>query len=865
MKTAAFCLLLLCILVFVPAAFADSITSITPSAFNQGDIEQFIQIDGTGLVGDVDTQVVLSGPFGTTTVGASPGAPDGTILFVSIPDFVLSVPGTVSVTVEAIDSGGTRSIGPGSFDVIPNGSSQPPLLSLPESITAEATSASGSVVTFTVSAISFADSQPVPVNCDHNSGALYPVGITTVSCSATDAFGTTSGTFEINVTDTVPPVLQLPATIITSNPVVTYAVTATDNTDPSPIIFCSPASGSTFPVGTTTVQCTATDSHANRSAGSFKITVTGGASAPVITVPNDITAEATSAAGAAVSFSVTATGSATISCSPASGATFPLGTTTVSCSATSAGGTSSDSFHVTVVDTTAPVLTLPGTINAGATSGAGAVVTFAATAADLVDGSTPVFCNPPSGSTFPIGTTVVTCVSADSRFNTSSGTFMVIVSADVTPPVLTLPSNITAEATSASGAVVTYTASANDNVDGPVAVTCSPASGSTFPIGTTTVQCSATDAHGNTANGSFTVTVRDTTPPTLALPANITAEATSASGAVVTYTASANDGVDGPVAVTCSPASGSTFPIGTTTVQCSASDAHSNTANGSFTVTVRDTTPPALALPANITTEATSASGATATYTATSTDLVDGARPVTCTPASGSTFPLGTTTVQCSATDLHSNTATGSFTVTVRDTTPPVLTLPATITKEATSTSGAAVTYTATSTDIVDGSRPVTCTPPSGSTFPLGTTTVQCTATDTHNNTAHGSFSVIVRDTTPPTIASITASPNSLWPPNHKMVAVTVTVIASDLVDPNPVSHIVSISSSEPVNGSGDGNTSPDWNITGPLTADIRAERAGGTDRVYTLTIQTTDFSGNSAFGTVTVTVGQSRGHAAGH
>ena len=98
MKTAAICLLL-CVLIFVPAAFADSITSIAPSAFNQGDIEQFIEIQGTGLVGDLDTQVVMSGPFGTTTVEASPGAPDGTILFVSIPDFVLSVPGTVSVTV----------------------------------------------------------------------------------------------------------------------------------------------------------------------------------------------------------------------------------------------------------------------------------------------------------------------------------------------------------------------------------------------------------------------------------------------------------------------------------------------------------------------------------------------------------------------------------------------------------------------------------------------------------------------------------------------------------------------------------------------------------------------------------------------
>lgn len=78
---------------------------------------------------------------------------------------------------------------------------------------------------------------------------------------------------------------------------------------------------------------------------------------------------------------------------------------------------------------------------------------------------------------------------------------------DTTPPVLSLPSNITVNATSPSGAVVNYTASATDAVDGPVAVTCDLPSGSTFPIGTTTVNCSASDSRANTANGSFTVTV----------------------------------------------------------------------------------------------------------------------------------------------------------------------------------------------------------------------------------------------------------------------------------------------------------------------------------------------------------------------
>jgi hypothetical protein len=83
------------------------------------------------------------------------------------------------------------------------------------------------------------------------------------------------------------------------------------------------------------------------------------------------------------------------------------------------------------------------------------------------------------------------------------------------------------------------------------------------------------------------VTVRDTTPPLLTLPANITVNATGPTGAVVTYSASATDLVDGARAVTCSPASGATFAIGTTTVSCSAQDTRGNRANGTFRVTVQ--------------------------------------------------------------------------------------------------------------------------------------------------------------------------------------------------------------------------------------------------------------------------------------
>jgi len=164
--------------------------------------------------------------------------------------------------------------------------------------------------------------------------------------------------------------------------------------------------------------------------------------------------------------------------------------------------------------------------------------------------------------------------------------------------------------------------------------------------------------------------VQDKTAPVISgVPASQTLAATSPAGAVATYAApTATDAVDAAVPVTCSPASGSTFPIGSTTVTCTATDAAGNGASASFTITVQDKTAPVISnVPANQVLDVTSKEGAVATYALpTATDAIDGAVPVTCSPASGSTFAPGTTTVSCSATDAGGNTATASFTISVR-------------------------------------------------------------------------------------------------------------------------------------------------------------------------------------------------------
>src|SRR5207248_9710325 len=90
----------------------------------------------------------------------------------------------------------------------------------------------------------------------------------------------------------------------------------------------------------------------------------------------------------------------------------------------------------------------------------------------------------------------------------------------------------------------------------------------------------------NVTPNNGTLTVTDTTGPTITVPANINTTATSVNGAVVTFTVTAIDAVDGPITPTCTPGSGSTFAPGTTTVTCTTTDAHHNTSTKTFTVTV---------------------------------------------------------------------------------------------------------------------------------------------------------------------------------------------------------------------------------------------------------------------------------------
>jgi hypothetical protein len=114
-------------------------------------------------------------------------------------------------------------------------------------------------------------------------------------------------------------------------------------------------------------------------------------------------------------------------------------------------------------------------------------------------------------------------------------------------------------------------------------------------------------------------------------------------------------------------------------------------------------------------------------------------------------------------------------------------------------------------------------------------------------------------DSTGPTISGVSASPSSLWPPNHKMRRVAVTYNPSDPC--GPVTCSLGVASNEPVDSIGDGHTAPDWVVTGTRDVQLRAERQGPrSGRIYTVTISCRDSRQNLSMAKVTVTVPHDQG-----
>jgi N-acetylneuraminic acid mutarotase len=321
-----------------------------------------------------------------------------------------------------------------------------------------------------------------------------------------------------------------------------------------------------------------------------------------------------------------------------------------------------------------------------------------------------------------------------------------------------------------------------------------------------------------------------------------------------------------------------TLPVGKSTITLRVDDTHGQSATDTVVVNVQDTTPPLLTCPDPPAAECAESSGTQVQVGATATDACSPSVQITNSQTSGSgdattNYPLGTTSVSFTASDSSGNVATCSIPVTVKDTTPPVLTCPIVAPAECSSPAGTAVTLVATAKDTCSATVALTNTRTSSGgdasgTYPLGSTPVMFTAQDPSGNTATCSTPVAVRDTTPPSLLLVTNTP-TLWPPNHDLVPVHPAWQVHDACDANPAVALLSVTSSEPDDapGMGDDNTTGDIAGADLGTADgqvdLRAERSGtGPGRVYQMTYQAVDASGNStpAFAVVTVPHDQGQG-----
>ncbi|HJU53970.1 MAG TPA: alpha-amylase family glycosyl hydrolase, partial [Pyrinomonadaceae bacterium] len=201
----------------------------------------------------------------------------------------------------------------------------------------------------------------------------------------------------------------------------------------------------------------------------------------------------------------------------------------------------------------------------------------------------------------------------------------------------------------------------------------------------------------------------------------------------------------------------------------------------------------------------------------------------------------GTTTVNLRAVDNAGNVSSLVTRVVKLDVTKPNVSCPVVPDAQANASCQAAipnVTSGVTASDNLTpvGSLVITQSPTAGTMVGLGTHNITVTVTDLAGNSQSCTTTFKVVDGTAPSVTGVSVSPSVLSPPNHKMVNVTVNYLTADNCGAG-VTCTLSVTSNEPVNGAGDGDTAPDWEIVDAHHVRLRAERSGsGTGRVYTIT-----------------------------
>jgi uncharacterized repeat protein (TIGR01451 family) len=450
-------------------------------------------------------------------------------------------------------------------------------------------------------------------------------------------------------------------------------------------------------------------------------------------------------------------------------------------------------------------------------------------------------------------TATVSSSTFDPDSSNNSTTAMVTVSNP--PPVVTAPADASYECLSEVPAAIASDATATDNCNTPtlsVSESNNGGAGSpSSPLIITRVY-SATDSSGSTGSDTQTINVIDNTPPTIHLVGDdpMTVECHT------TFTdpgATANDNcgaADLTSQITVQGIVNDTVP-GTYTLIYSVTDAAGNTSHENRTVNVVDTEPPVLTL-VGVNPLVIECHHAFSDPGATALDECDGdlGSKINVT-SSVNPNAVGTYSLTYKVSDAAGNQATKIRTVLVVDTESPVpnvAELP-----DVVGECSASITAAPTATDECAGLITGTTSDPT-TYISQGTYTVTWTYNDGHGNTAMQTQRVIVNDTQAPAIGDLSVDKPVLSPPNHKMVDVAVNYVATD--NCGPVTTMLSVTSNEPDNGLGDGDTANDIQLVNNHLVRLRAERSGGgTGRVYTITVVATDSHGNMTTRAVIVSV----------
>ena len=587
-------------------------------------------------------------------------------------------------------------------------------------------------------------------------------------------------------------------------------------------VTASPASGSFFPVGTTIVTVT---SSTGGGSCSFAVTVIDSPS-PTISCPANQTVQAPSGqteATVSVGTPTTTGSNVTIGSTRSDERSvtdpYPIGTTTITWSATDEFGRQAfctQTIVVTSLDT--PAISCPSNKTFNSTG-----CSYTATAAEIGTPTTSGAASPPGEACpvnnpcavrsdglaltdpFPGGQTTITWTVSNAVGTASCTQVITVIGNDTVAPTLHTPANITtstdqcsillddeqfvatAEDDGTCGSSVTISRTGIPRVACPVPGdpnrTCESF---VFPTGTTIVTYTATDSSGNSTSGTQTVRVNENPNinPTITAPASLTGAAAVHTGPGATScgafvsdallgTATANDNCAGVVVTRTGVPAGNMFPVGNTVITYRATDRVGNFTEATQTVTVIDDTPPVVTAPAAVTLftgPGATSCGVTVSNlngtlgTGSATDNCPGVGAVTRSGVpSGNLFPVGQTTLTYSATDAHGNTSSAQQVVTVIDNTPPMISCPTSIIADYdAAVNGAVVTYTTpVGTDNCASTTQQTAGLPSGSTFPPGVTTNTFRVTDASGNATECSFTVTVAITSIIGLDSVSISGNS--------------------------------------------------------------------------------------------------------